>query len=97
MRISTTPPTKDISDDENRGSTSFDEPDAENEQEGGEGSDANGLVAVNSDPLSVVPGSMINSLRSGFRNLALGSGIRTESDTLPRDVERGLGTEAAAA
>jgi hypothetical protein len=97
LRISTTPPTKDISDDENRGSTSFDEPDAENEQEGGEGSDANGLVAVNSDPLSVVPGSMINSLRSGFRNLALGSGIRTESDTLPRDVERGLGTEAAAA
>ena len=86
MRISTTPPTKDISDDENRGSTSIDEP--ENEREGAEG---------NNDPLAVAPGGVINTLRSGFRNLTLSSATRSENDTLPRDVERGLGAEAIAA
>ena len=39
----------------------------------------------------------MTTLRSGFRNLTLGSTIRPENDTLPRDVERGLGAEAIAA
>ncbi|KAG6377526.1 hypothetical protein JVT61DRAFT_15336 [Boletus reticuloceps] len=96
LRVSTTPPTKDISDDENRGSTSMDDP--ENEQEGTEGNDATELVLASNDPLSTAPGSMINTLRSGFRNLALGSNsTRPENETLPRDVERGLGSEAIAA
>ncbi|KAF8439129.1 hypothetical protein L210DRAFT_3646627 [Boletus edulis BED1] len=96
LRVSTTPPTKDISDDENRGSTSMDDP--ENEQEGTEGIDASELVLATNDPLSAAPGSMINTLRSGFRNLALGSNsTRPENETLPRDVERGLGSEAIAA
>lgn len=40
---------------------------------------------------------MMTTLRSGFRNLTLGSTTRPENDTLPRDVERGLGAEAIAA
>ncbi|KAI9567490.1 hypothetical protein HD554DRAFT_2107542 [Boletus coccyginus] len=86
LRISTMPPTKDISDDENRGSTSIDEP--ENEREAAE---------ENNDPLAAAPAGVINTLRSGFRNLTLSSTTRSESDTLPRDVERGVGTGAIAA
>lgn len=103
------PLTKDISDDENRGSTSIDDPENENEQEdeqeqehNHEGAEVNdstgtpGLVAANGDPLAA-SGGMMNTLRSGFRNLTHSSATRLESDTLPRDVERGLGSEAIAA
>lgn len=55
-----------------------------------------GLVPTNGDPLAA-PSGMMNTLRSGFRNLALGSATRLDSDTLPRDVERGFGSEAIAA
>ncbi|KAH0835944.1 hypothetical protein J3R83DRAFT_9867 [Lanmaoa asiatica] len=105
LRISTTPLTKDISDDENRGSTSIDDPENdpenenEHEHEGAEVNDGTGtpgLLPANSDPL-LAPGGMMNTLRSGFRNLTLSSATRSESDTLPRDVERGLGSEAIAA
>ena len=89
------PPTKDMSDDENRASTSTDN--AENEQEVTEGDDDAGPVPVDTDPLSATPGSMINTLRSGFRNLTAGSTTRLESETLPRDVEHGLGPEPVAA
>lgn len=91
------PPTKDISDDENRRSASIDDP--ENEREDAEVNDGTGtpeLDPATNDPLTA-PGGMINSLRSGFRNLTLGSTTRQESDTLQRDVERGLGSEAVAA
>jgi hypothetical protein len=94
LRISTMPPTKDISDDENRGSTSIDDP--ENEQESAEGNDDTGLAPASNDSLSAAPGGMMNTLRSGFRNLTLGSTARLEGDSLPRDVERGLGAEAIA-
>ena len=95
LRISTTPPTKDVSDDEHRGSTSID--DHENEQDDVEGNDGTGPVSVTTDPLSAAPGGMMNTLRSGFRNLTLSSTTRPENETLPRDVERGLGAEAVAA
>ena len=54
------PPTKDMSDDENRSSTSADN--AENEQEVAEGDDGAGPVPVDTDPLSATPGSMVNTL-----------------------------------
>ncbi|KIJ59398.1 hypothetical protein HYDPIDRAFT_118626 [Hydnomerulius pinastri MD-312] len=86
LRISTVPPTKDISDDENRASASIDEAD----QEGG--SDHEQEENNPSDPLSATApaaGGMMSTLRSSFRrNLAL-SPSRNESETLPRDVERG--------
>ncbi|KAF8841462.1 hypothetical protein BDN67DRAFT_989782 [Paxillus ammoniavirescens] len=101
LRISTTPPTKDISDDENRASTSTDEPDheggSEHEHDRNEDDnhDANTATAT-SDPLSATttttttlapaPGGMMNTLRSSLRrNLS-----RNESESLPRDVERGM-------
>lgn len=88
------PPTKDISDDENRRSASIDDPEHEGEgAEANEGAGATGPAL--SDPLTV-PSGVISTLRSGFRNLALGSTTRQESDSLPRDVERGLGSEAVA-
>jgi len=101
LRISTTPPTKDISDDENRASTSTEEPDheggSEHEHDGNEDDnhDAN-TTTVTNDPLSATtittttlapaPGGMMNTLRSSLRrNLS-----RNESESLPRDVERGM-------
>ncbi|KAG9313508.1 hypothetical protein JVU11DRAFT_5834 [Chiua virens] len=95
LRISTTPPTKDISDDEHRGSTSIDDPEHGNEDvDISDG--ASGLVPTTNDPLTA-PGGMMNTLRSGFRNLTLSTTTRQESDTLPRDVERGLGSEGVTA
>ena len=101
MRISTTALAKDISDDENRGSTSIDDPENEHEHEheGAEvddGTGTPGLVPANGDPLAA-SGGMMNTLRSGFRNLTLSSATRLENETLPRDVERGLGSEAITA
>ncbi|KAG8216788.1 hypothetical protein J3R82DRAFT_7033 [Butyriboletus roseoflavus] len=96
LRISTTPLSKDISDDENRGSTSIDDPENEHEHEGAEVNDSTGLDSANGDP-STASGGMMNTLRSGFRNLTLSSATRPENDTLPRDVERGLGSEAVTA
>ena len=53
-------PTKDMSDDENRASTSVDN--TENEQEVTEGDDGAGPVPVDTDPLSATPASMINTV-----------------------------------
>ncbi|KAF9239891.1 hypothetical protein BU15DRAFT_87890 [Melanogaster broomeanus] len=101
LRISATPPSKDISDDDNRLST-IDDPDHEggsdHEDDGEEGNNHyTTTTVVTSDPLSntaiatpiPAPGGMMNTLRSSFRrNLALNAS-RSESETLPRDVERG--------
>ncbi|KAF9219526.1 hypothetical protein BS17DRAFT_789183 [Gyrodon lividus] len=104
LRISTTPPTKDISDDDNRASTFIDEPDHEggsdHEHVGNEGGNHNttATTTATSDPLSATatnthaPAStgMMNTLRSSFRrNIAL-SPPRNDGETLPRDVERGM-------
>jgi len=101
LRISATPPTKDISDDDNRAST-IDNPDHEGGNDHGQDGDEGDNhyttpTVVTSDPLSatattapiLASGGMMNTLRSSFRrNLALNPS-RSESETLPRDVERG--------
>lgn len=90
------PPTKDISDDENRRSASIDDP--ENEHDGAETDNATipGAAPATNDPLAM-PSGVINTLRSGLRNLTFGSASRQESDTHLRDLEHGLGTEPIAA
>ncbi|KIK95570.1 hypothetical protein PAXRUDRAFT_374558 [Paxillus rubicundulus Ve08.2h10] len=106
LRISTTPPTKDISDDENRASTSTSEPDheggSEHEHDGNEDEDDNhdaNTTTVTNDPLPATavtttlapaPGGMMNTLRSSLRRNLVLSSPRNESESVPRDVERGM-------
>jgi len=94
LRISTTPPTKDISDDENQASTSVDEhehedDEHENEQEHEQEHDQE--QEHGNDPLSAAPaaGGMLSSIRSGLMRLNPRSegGHTTESTEAERPTE----------
>ncbi|KAG6336392.1 hypothetical protein ID866_2712 [Astraeus odoratus] len=84
LRISTTPPTKDISDDDQR--TSIDNEDAEGsdlEHENEHDQPSLGHHSVESAAPSAASAGMLGTLRSNLRR-----NLRVENDSLPPDVER---------
>jgi len=93
LRISTTPPTKDISDDENRVSASIDEHEREDdEHENEQDQDQDQDQEHGGDPLSATPaaaGGMFNSIRSSIlrRNPRSESGHTAEATEAERPTE----------
>ncbi|KAJ8592960.1 hypothetical protein M405DRAFT_638743 [Rhizopogon salebrosus TDB-379] len=90
LRISTTPPTKDISDDENHASASLDEHEREDDEHEHE-QEHEQEQEHGADPLSTAPatGGMLNSIRSGFmrRNPRTESGYTAETSEAGRPTE----------
>ncbi|KAG1736083.1 uncharacterized protein EDB91DRAFT_1142664 [Suillus paluster] len=95
LRISTAPPTKDISDDEHRASASIDEHEHEDDEHEREHEHED---EHDDDPLSTrpVPGGMFNSIRSSFmrRNTTRSDGGHTaeatEAERPPTEVPVGI-------